>query len=231
MDLHTLLFGVYPYIALSVFLLGSLIRFDREQYTWKADSSQLLDRKQLRLGSNLFHIGILALFAGHFVGLLTPRSVFLALGVSDVAHQYIAIIAGAAFGVVCMIGGVLLWRRRMFNPRIRATSRFMDIFILDWLLVTLGVGLSTIPASISHAVHGNVQTMIALAEWAQSVLTLQPKPLLLQAVPLIFKIHLFLGLSVFFLFPFTRLIHVWSVPLSYLARPYQIVRTKYVRYR
>lgn len=231
MDLHTLLFGVYPYIALSVFLLGSLIRFDREQYTWKADSSQLLDRKQLRLGSNLFHIGILALFAGHFVGLLTPHSVFLALGVSDMAHQYIAIIAGAAFGVVCMIGGVLLWRRRMFSPRIRATSRFMDIFILDWLLVTLGVGLSTIPVSISHALHGNVQTMIALAEWAQSVLTLQPKPLLLPAVPLIFKIHLFLGLSVFFLFPFTRLIHVWSVPLSYLARPYQIVRTKYVRYR
>ncbi|MGH8601940.1 MAG: respiratory nitrate reductase subunit gamma [Gammaproteobacteria bacterium] len=231
MDLHTLLFGVYPYIALSVFLLGSLIRFDREQYTWKADSSQLLDRKQLRLGSNLFHIGVLALFVGHFVGLLTPRRAFLALGVSDMAHQYIAIIAGAAFGVVCMIGGVLLWRRRMFNPRIRATSRFMDIFILDWLLVTLGVGLSTIPVSISHALHGNVQTMIALAEWAQSVLTLQPKPLLLQTVPLIFKIHLFLGLSVFFLFPFTRLIHVWSVPLSYLARPYQIVRTKYVRYR
>ncbi|MGH8615655.1 MAG: respiratory nitrate reductase subunit gamma [Gammaproteobacteria bacterium] len=231
MDLHTLLFGVYPYIALSVFLLGSLIRFDREQYTWKADSSQLLDRKQLRLGSNLFHIGILALFVGHFVGLLTPRGALLALGVSDMAHQYIAIIAGAAFGVVCMIGGVLLWRRRMFNPRIRATSRFMDIFILDWLLVTLGIGLSTIPVSMSHALHGNVQTMIALAEWAQSVLTLQPKPLLLQAVPLIFKIHLFLGLSVFFLFPFTRLIHVWSVPLSYLARPYQIVRTKYVRYR
>ena len=231
MDLHTLLFGVYPYIALSVFLLGSLIRFDREQYTWKADSSQLLDRKQLRLGSNLFHIGILALFAGHFVGLLTPHSVFLALGVSDMAHQYIAIIAGAAFGVVCMIGGVLLWRRRMFNPRIRATGRFMDIFILDWLLVTLGVGLSTIPVSISHALHGDVQTMILLAEWAQSVLTLQPRPLLLQTVPLIFKIHLFLGLSVFFLFPFTRLIHVWSVPLSYLARPYQIVRTKYVRYR
>jgi len=173
----------------------------------------------------------LALFAGHFVGLLTPHSVFLALGVSDMAHQYIAIIAGAAFGVVCMIGGVLLWRRRMFNPRIRATSRFMDIFILDWLLVTLGVGLSTIPVSISHALHGDVQTMILLAEWAQSVLTLQPRPLLLQTVPLIFKIHLFLGLSVFFLFPFTRLIHVWSVPLSYLARPYQIVRTKYVRYR
>ncbi|MGH8652933.1 MAG: respiratory nitrate reductase subunit gamma [Gammaproteobacteria bacterium] len=231
MYLQQFLFGVYPYIALSVFFLGSLIRFDREQYTWKADSSQLLERKQLRLGSNLFHIGILALFAGHLVGLLTPQRLFLASGVSDMAHQYAAIIAGAAFGIVCMMGGVILWRRRMFNPRVRATSRFMDIFILDWLLVTLALGLSTIPVSITHVLHGNVQTMIALAEWAQSVMTLQPKPLLLQAVPLIFKIHLFFGLSVFFLFPFTRLIHVWSVPLSYLVRPYQIVRTKYVRYR
>ena len=105
MYLHQFLYGVYPYIALSVFFLGSLIRFDREQYTWKADSSQLLAREQLRLGSNLFHIGILALLAGHFVGLLTPHSVWLALGVSDLAHQSLAIGAGALFGVLCMLGG------------------------------------------------------------------------------------------------------------------------------
>lgn len=231
MNIQTVLFGVYPYIALSVFLVGSLIRFDREQYSWKADSSQLLDRKTLRLGSNLFHIGVLALFVGHFAGLLTPREVFLTLGISDMAHQSIAIIAGAAFGAICMMGGVILWRRRMFNPRIRATSRFMDIFILDWLLVTLGIGLCTIPVSIAHALHGNAQTMIALAEWAQGIIRLQPNADLLINVSLIFKVHLFFGLTVFLLFPFTRLVHVWSIPLGYLGRPYQIVRTKYVRYR
>ncbi|MGH8569445.1 MAG: respiratory nitrate reductase subunit gamma, partial [Gammaproteobacteria bacterium] len=155
MRLQHFLFGIYPYLALSVFFLGSLIRFDREQYTWKADSSQLLEREQLRLGSNLFHIGILVLFAGHFVGLLTPRAVWDAIGVSDLAHQVLAIGIGALFGVLCMIGGVVLWRRRMYNPRVRATSRFMDIFILDWLLVTLGFGLSTIPVSVYHAFHGD----------------------------------------------------------------------------
>lgn len=230
MSIQQLLFGVYPYIAGSVFLIGSLVRFDREQYTWKADSSQLLSKKDLRLGSNLFHIGILSLFLGHFFGLLTPHAVFLGIGISDLAHQYIAILAGSIFGLICMIGGVILWRRRMFNPRVRAVSRFMDIFILDWLLITLGLGLLTIPFSIYHAVNGDASVMIALSEWAQSIVTFQPNSHLLDPVDWIFKIHLFFGLSVFLLFPFTRLVHVWSIPLSYLTRPYQIVRTKYVRY-
>lgn len=224
-------YGVFPYIAMTSFLLGSLIRFDREQYTWKADSSQLLSSKDLRLGSNLFHIGILALFGGHFVGLLTPHSVFTALGVSDTAHQLVAITAGSIFGTMCMIGGVILWRRRMFNPRVRATSRFMDIFILDWLLVTLGIGLLTIPISIYHASHGDASTMLALTEWVQSVVTFQPKPEVLAEVGFIFKLHLFFGMSVFLFFPFTRLVHIWSAPIGYLKRPYQVVRTKYVNYR
>jgi nitrate reductase gamma subunit len=191
----------------------------------------LLAREQLRLGSNLFHIGILALFAGHFVGLLTPHAVWLALGVSDMAHQSLAIGAGALFGTLCMIGGLILWRRRMYNRRVRATSRFMDIFILDWLLVTLGIGLLTIPVSIYHAWHGDAQTMVLLSEWVQGMLTLRPRPALLEGVGFIYKLHLFFGLTVFLLFPFTRLVHVWSIPLSYLGRPYQIVRGKYVRYR
>ena len=230
MYLHQFLYGVYPYIALSVFFLGSLIRFDREQYTWKADSSQLLARERLRLGSNLFHIGILALLAGHFVGLLTPHSVWLALGVSDLAHQSLAIGVGALFGVLCMLGGVILWRRRMFNPRVRATSRFMDIFILDWLLVTLGLGLATLPWSLYHALNGDASAMLLLAEWAQGLVTFRPDPVLLSEVDLIYKVHLFFGMTVFLLFPFTRLVHAWSIPWTYLFRPYQIVRTKFVRY-
>ncbi len=229
--MYKLIYGVYPYLAMSIFLLGSLIRFDREQYSWKADSSQLLERKQLRIGSNLFHIGILALFCGHFAGLLTPHSVFITVGVADITHQYVAIIAGSVFGLVCMIGGVILWRRRMFNPRIRATSRFMDIFILDWILVTLTLGLITIPLSIHHALHGQASTMILLANWVQSIVSLQPNPDLLRGVGLIYKIHMFFGMSVFLLFPFTRLVHVWSAPFGYLVRPYQIVRSKYVQYR
>lgn len=229
--MEILLFSVYPYIALTTFLVGSLIRFDREQYTWKADSSQLFEKEQLRKGSILFHIGVLALFFGHAVGLLTPRSWFLNWGISDLAHQYIAIIAGAVFGTLCMMGGVILWKRRMNNSRVRVNSHFMDIFILNWLLVTLAVGLLTLPISFYHAINGDASIMVSLAEWAQSVLSLQADSALLSEVGFFYKLHLFLGMSVFLFFPFTRLVHAWSVPFGYLIRPYQIVRRKYVRYR
>ncbi len=226
-----IVFEIYPYIALTTFVLGSLIRFDREQYTWKADSSQIFEKEQLQKGSLLFHIGILALFLGHFAGLVTPHKLFLALGISDMAHQYIAISLGAVFGLLCMMGGVILWLRRMFNPRVRANSRFMDIFILDWILLTLTVGLITIPVSVYHAINGDASTMVMLAEWVQSVLRLNADSTFLDSVGFIYKLHLFLGMSVFFLFPFSRLVHVWSMPLAYMFRPYQIVRRKYVRSR
>jgi nitrate reductase gamma subunit len=226
MNLHNFIFGAYPYIALSVFALGSWLRFDREQYTWKSDSSQLLSKGGMRLGSNLFHIGIIAVFLGHAVGLLTPHHFFLALGVSDMSHQYLAITAGAIFGTMCLIGGAILWLRRMFNPRVSAASRGTDKFILTWLLVTLSLGLSTIPVSMGHAQHGDPGVMIALAEWVQSIVYLHPNPALLENVDGIFKIHLFFGMTVFLLFPFTRLVHIWSVPFGYLGRSYQIVRTK-----
>lgn len=228
MTLHNFIFGVYPYIALTVFFLGSLIRFDNDQYSWKSDSSQLLSKAGLRLGSNLFHIGVLAIFGGHFVGLLTPHAVFLAMGVSDMSHQYVAIVAGTVFGLCALLGGIILWVRRMFNQRISATSRGSDKFILTWLLLTLLLGLSTIPFSLGHASKGDASVMIALANWAQSVVTLRADPNLLQQVDPVFKTHMFFGMTVFLVFPFTRLVHVWSAPLGYLGRAYQIVRSKRV---
>ena len=229
MNLHNLLFGIYPYIALTTFFVGSLIRFDREQYTWKADSSQIFEKEQLQKGSILFHIGVLALFVGHFAGLVIPHSWFLSWGISDMMHQVIAISAGAAFGSLCMMGGVILWKRRMYHPHVRANSRFMDIFILNWILVTLGVGLLTIPVSIYHDFAGDASTMIFLADWVQSMLVFNAQPELLNEVGFLYKLHLFLGMSVFFLFPFSRLVHVWSMPLGYMFRHYQIVKAKYFK--
>lgn len=231
MDMHTLIFGVYPYFATTVFLLGSWIRFDKEQYTWKSDSSQLLSKKYMRFASNFFHVGIIALFFGHLAGLLTPHSVFLALGVSDLAHQWTAITAGLIFGSLCFIGGVALWLRRMFNRRVRAASRWMDINILGWLVLTVFLGLSTLPVSISHANAGDAGTMIVLAEWVQSILYLHPDPELIRDVSLVYKLHIFVGMSVFLFFPFTRLVHIWSAPIGYLFRAYQIVRSKRVATR
>ncbi|HNF87890.1 MAG TPA: respiratory nitrate reductase subunit gamma, partial [Thiobacillaceae bacterium] len=216
----------YPYLCLGTFILGSWIRFDHEQYTWKSDSSQLLSKTGMRLISNLFHIGVIAIFFGHFVGLLTPHGLFQAIGVSDMAHQGVAILAGGVFGSMALIGGVGLWLRRLFNKRVRAASRWMDINILGWIVLTLVMGLSTLPVSIGHAEHGDPTVMLRLAEWVQSVVTLQPNPDLLRGVDTVFKMHIFLGLSVFLFFPFTRLVHIWSAPLGYLFRAYQVVRAK-----
>lgn len=226
MDFHTLIFGVYPYFATTVFLLGSWIRFDHEQYTWKSDSSQLLSKKGMRFASNFFHVGILALFFGHVVGLLTPHKIFLAMGISDMTHQWTAISAGMIFGIMCFIGGVTLWMRRMFNRRVRSASRWMDINILGWLVLTAFLGLSTLPVSISHANAGDPAVMIQLANWVQSILYLSPNPDLIRDVSLVYKLHIFVGMSVFLFFPFTRLVHIWSAPFGYLWRAYQIVRTK-----
>ncbi len=227
--LHNFIFGVYPYIATTVFLLGSWIRFDHEQYTWKSDSSQLLSKAGMRFASNFFHYGILGLFLGHVAGLLTPHAVFLALGVSDMAHQWLAITAGTLFGGACLLGAIVLWLRRLTNPRVRTASRWMDINIMGWLALTAAAGLFTIPFSINHANTGNAEAMIHLANWVQSILYLHPDPSLVLEVDPAYKFHMFLGMSVFLFFPFTRLVHIWSAPFAYLGRAYQIVRARRVR--
>jgi len=221
-SLNTALFGVYPYVALAVFLVGSLLRFDREQYTWRSGSSQLLRRRMLIVGSNCFHVGILVVLAGHVVGLLTPHSVYTAMGLSVEAKQMLAIHVGGIFGVVCFIGLTLLIVRRLFDPRIRATSSVMDILILLLLYVQLTLGLSSIFVSARHL---DGSEMLKLAGWAQHLVTLQPDAASLIAdVNVIFKLHLVLGLTIFLLFPFSRLVHIWSVPVGYVGRRYQIVR-------
>ena len=225
-NVHHFLFGVYPYIALAVFLLGSLIRFDREQYTWKSDSSQLLRRGQLRLGSNLFHIGILALFAGHFVGLLTPKDVYHALGLTTEAKQMLAIVAGGIFGGMCLIGLLLLMHRRLTEPRIRETSTRMDVLIQVWILATLLLGLISILVSLEHRDGG---VMVLLGLWAQHIVTFRGGAAdFIADVHVIYKMHVFFGLTLLVLFPFSRLVHVWSgfATLGYLTRAPQIVRRR-----
>lgn len=220
------LFGWYPYLCLTVFLLGSLLRFEREQYTWKTGSSQLLRKRQLKWGSNLFHIGILVIFAGHFVGLLTPIWVFDTLGISHGFKQGLAIMVGGIAGIACFIGIALLAHRRLFDARIRATSSFGDIAILLLLWLQLTLGLSTIFVSLGHM---DGHEMVKFMNWAQGILTLQPAAAAFVAdVHPIFKAHLILGMTIFLVFPFTRLVHVWSAPVWYVRRPgYQVVRTRF----
>lgn len=223
--LNYFLFGVYPYIAFTVFLVGSLIRFDRDQYTWKSDSSQLLKAGQLRIGSNLFHVGVLFLFFGHLFGMLTPHFLyehFLDAG----SKQLMAMVSGGIAGVLGFIGVSVLLHRRLFEPRIRINSKASDIVLLVLLWLQLALGLATIPLSAQH-LDGSM--MMKLAGWAQAIVTFQAgAPEMLAQAGVIFKLHMFLGMSIFFIFPFTRLVHVWSGfgTVAYLVRPYQVVRSR-----
>jgi nitrate reductase gamma subunit len=222
--INMLLFGYYPYIAISVFFIASLARYDRDQYTWRTGSSQLLRAKELKVGSNWFHVGILLLFIGHFVGLLTPPAVYHSLGVSTSAKQILAVVAGGIFGGICFKGIYILVRRRLTDPRIRATSSRMDIVILLLIAAQLVLGLLTLPISLYHYDGAN---MLLLSEWAQRIVTFRSGAAeQISDMGFIFKLHLFLGQTLFLLFPFSRLVHVWSVPLGYMARPYQVVRRR-----
>jgi nitrate reductase gamma subunit len=219
------LFGYYPYICLTVFLLGSLLRFDRDQYTWKSDSSQLLRTGQLRWGSNLFHVGILFLFFGHSVGMLTPHFVYEPF-MSAGAKQLMAMVSGGLFGLFGFVGVTLLLHRRLSDPRIRATSRTSDIVLLWLLWAQFALGLATIPLSAQHLDGG---MMMRLAEWAQRIVTFRGGAAeLLADASWVFRAHMFLGMTIFLVFPFTRLVHVWSGfgTLAYLVRPYQLVRSR-----
>lgn len=221
---NLLLFGVYPYVALAICLIGSWARFDLSQYTWKTGSSQMLSNKGMRLASNLFHVGILFVLAGHFVGLLTPPALYHHV-ISTENKQLLAMVSGGIFGLICLIGLLMLIHRRLTDPRVRATSSFSDVMILVVLLVQLLLGLGTIFASTEH-LDGSV--MILLGNWAQALVSLQPVTAAssIESVALVYKLHVFLGMTLFVLFPFTRLVHMVSAPVWYLGRRYQIVRQK-----
>ena len=216
-------FQIYPYIALAVLLIGSWARYDRAMYTWRTGSSQMLSSRGMRIGSNLFHLGILAILGGHLVGLLTPHWLYEHF-ITAPQKQLLAVVAGGVFGVVCLVGLVILLVRRLFNPRVRATGTTGDTMILVLLLLQLLLGLYTIVAS-SHHMDGSV--MMLLGEWAQHIVTFRGGAADFVAdVSWIYKVHMILGMTLILIAPFTRLVHIWSIPVSYLWRPYQVVRRR-----
>lgn len=222
--LELFLFGVYPYIALAVCVVGCIIRYDREPYTWKAGSSQLMSKKNTRLANNLFHVGILGIIGGHVVGLLTPEAIYHPF-ISSPHKQLLAMIAGGVFGIMCLAGLIMLIHRRWKEPRVAATSSFWDKAILILLLMQLLLGLVSIIVSADHL---DGKTMVALATWVQSgwhfdtIGAYQS----IAEVSIIYKLHIVLGFTILLLVPFTRLAHAISAPVWYLGRRYQIVRSR-----
>lgn len=227
MNSNTILFGLYPYVAAMVCLVGCWARYDREQYSWKAGSSQMLRTKGMRIASNAFHVGVLFVLAGHFVGLLMPESIYHHV-ISTPNKQLLAMVSGGVFGALCFVGMTMLIVRRFTDERVRASSSFSDNLVLVLLYIQLILGLSTIFASSQH-MDGSV--MVMLADWAQSIVLFRPMEAAasIASVGLVYKLHVFLGMTLILIFPFTRLVHIISglaAPVKYLLRNYQIVRQK-----
>ncbi len=223
--MHNFLFGIYPYIAITVMVMASIARYERDPFTWKSKSSQILRKRQFIAGSVLFHVGVLMIFAGHLVGLLTPIQIFDFLGVGHGAKQLLAVAAGGVAGIMALVGGLLLLHRRLFDPRIRANSTLADTGIMILLMMQLLLGLATIIVSLGHL---DGEEMVKFMNWAQSIIYLRAgaADYIVDVHPL-FKAHIVLGLTIFLLFPFTRLVHMFSAPIRYLWRPgYQIVRSR-----
>ena len=223
--INQLAFGWFPYLAITVLVVGSIFRFDKAQYTWRSQSSQFLRRKQMMLGSNLFHMGVLILLGGHFVGLLTPINVFDAIGIEHGFKQRAALIVGGAAGIMAWIGATLLLHRRLFDARIRRSSHWTDIAVLLLLWAQLSLGLATTYWTIQHL---NGEEMLLFMGWANGLLTFNPNAAdLIVDAALVYKLHIILGLTLFLVTPFSRLVHIWSIPLFFLIRPgYQLVRTR-----
>jgi nitrate reductase gamma subunit len=221
--LNYFLFQIFPYIALAVFAIGCWARFDHGAYTWRTGSSQLLSSKWMRLGSNWFHIGILAILGGHFVGLLTPHAVYEPF-ISSAQKQLVAMVVGGIFGLMCFIGMSILLVRRISNARVRAAGSGRDLLVLVLLYAQLILGMCSIIVSADHM---DGSQMVKLGEWAQHIVTFRGGAADYVAdAHWIYKAHISLGLFLILITPFTRLVHVWSIPLGYLTRPYQIVRRR-----
>ena len=222
--LQIFLFGVYPYVALTIAIIGTWVRFDLSQYSWKAGSTQMLRTKNMRLASNLFHVGIIVVLLGHLFGMLTPHFLYDRF-ISAGHKQILAVVVGGIAGVCCWFGLVMLMWRRFTDDRISNTSSFSDKLVLVLLFIQLNLGLISIFTSVKHL---DGYTMMNLAGWAQDITVLRPwqAAARIEQTDLIYQLHMALGITLIAIFPFTRLIHIISAPIWYFGRRYQIVREK-----
>ncbi len=227
-DIDYFIFGIMPYIALTVLIVGCIARYERDPFTWKSSSSQLLRRKQLVMGSILFHVGIITVFGGHLIGLFTPVWILDALGIPHALKQWAAVILGGTAGIAALIGASMLIHRRVTDPRIWRHTSFGDIGILVLIWLQLLIGLGTIFLTLQHM---DGVEMVRFMTWSQSVILLNLNAwAMVVDVHWLYKAHIFLGLLITMLFPFTRLVHMvsgFAAPFRFLLRPgYQLVRSR-----
>jgi nitrate reductase gamma subunit len=222
--LNLLLWGILPYVAMAVFIGGHIWRYRYDQFGWTSRSSETYENRLLRWGGPLFHYGILLVLAGHVVGLLVPMEWIAALGVPEWAYHLAAVGLGTFAAIITIVGlGILIYRRRTVGPVFLATTP-MDKVMYVFLGGTILLGaLATMTTQIFGAGYEYRETV---SPWVRSILLFQPDPQLMVGVPLLFQLHALTATLLFVLWPFTRLVHVFSAPVWYLFRPYIVYRSR-----
>jgi len=215
--LYIIAFVIYPYVVITTFVLGHSYRYATDRFGWNTRSTEILDRGGLRIGITLFHWGILATLFGHAGGLLIPQRVYDSFGVDARIHTLLAVVVGILVGILAFVGVSLLLKRRLSQERVKAITGWNQIVTLILLTLAIGTGLYNV-------FFGGHNVLISVAPWIRSIVILRPEPSLLVPVPLSYKIHIVFALSILGFSPFTRLIHIWSVPVAYLVRRYIMFR-------
>ena len=222
--LNTLAFLVFPYLALTTCVVGHLYRYLSDPYGWNTRSSELLDKKGLKVAATVFHWGIIFTLLGHGAGLLVPQKYWDALGIDSQTHTMFAIYSGVLVGAAALLGLTLLIYRRIVKDRILATTTLNDFVTLGLLFFVVATGFT----NVVTALYKHFDILTTVAPWLRGIVTLTPDPTLMLQVPIRFKVHILAVLALIGFWPFSRLVHIWSVPLTYLFRRRIVFRRREV---
>lgn len=220
--LDILLWVAFPYFVLGIFILGHVYRFRRDQYTVTSRSSQLYESKLLRIGSPLFHYGIIAVFFGHLMGLLIPQRWTDAIGITEMMYHWGAFSVGIAASAVTAGGIMILAYRRTTNDRVKTVTPFGDKVMFGLLGLSILLGMTATLVNIENSYNYRE----GLSVWFRNFWTLQPDPTLMAEAPIFFQLHVLIALVLFAIWPFTRLVHAFTIPFGYLNRPYILYRSR-----
>jgi nitrate reductase gamma subunit len=225
--LDLFLYVVLPYVALVLFVAGHVWRYRLDQFGWTSRSTQLLESRWLAWGSNLFHYGALAAIAGHVLGMLIPAWLTSAVGLGEGGYHVLSAVAGSAAGVACVAGVLILAARRAYFPRVRRTTSPTDVAVYVLLAVVIGLGIGE--TLVVNAFGSGYDYRASVAVWFRSLFVLDPQPDLMASAPLVYQVHATAAWFLYALWPFSRLVHAWSLPWQYLGRPYVLYRSRYAR--
>lgn len=223
-QMNLLVWGALPYAVIAIFVVGHIWRYQTAQYSWTTRSSQLLERKWLMVGIILFHVGMLAVLGGHIGGLLVPESFTESVGISEHTYHVVAVAMGSLAGIAMTTGLMILAVRRVGNERVRAATITRDYVVMAVLILVVITGMiNTFGVQLLGDAHNYRETV---SPWFRSILMFQPDPELMAEAGWSFQLHAACALLLFAIWPFTRLVHAWSIPFGYLSRPYIVFRRR-----